>query len=206
MRFANGAVCVILPTIWNQLSSPLFKLGERLVVGLIGSQWSGPSHTFTAVRTCFEDCEHGSETQCSVLLLNLHEVVMKEGHLPEEFIVGADNTPNETKNSITMSWAVCLLCCLMDTPLWSISFTFLLVGHTHDSLDRLFSRLSVPLTGRNYHTVEQMWNIITTRLESYDLNISHVTDVWAFKELRDQRVGMAEIKGIRYPHVRSIFR
>ena len=194
-----------LPTEWKQLTSPLFKLGERMVVGIIGSQWSGPSHTSTAVRTIFQDCEQGSETQCSVLLCNLHEVAMKENHLPEELIVGADNTPKETKNSIVMAWAVWLLCCLMDTPLWSISFTFLLVGHTHDALDRFFSRLSVALIGKDYYTLEQMWSHITNAVKSHDISISHVTDAWAFKELQDGN-GISEIKGVRHPHVFSIFR
>ena len=44
---------------------------------------------------------HGSEMQSSVILQNLHEVAMHEGHLPEELNIGADNTPKETKNQYT---------------------------------------------------------------------------------------------------------
>ena len=44
---------------------------------------------------CVNDCGHGAEMQCSVILQNLHEMAMHEWHLPEEFNIGADNTPKE---------------------------------------------------------------------------------------------------------------
>ena len=53
--------------------------------------------------------------------------------LPVEWVIGADR----------------LLCVLSETVLWSVMLTFLLVGHTHDMVDRLFSRVNVGLRGRN---------------------------------------------------------
>ena len=47
--------------------------------------------------------------------------------LPVEWVIGADR----------------LLCVLSETVLWSVMLTFLLVGHTHDMVDRLFSRVNV---------------------------------------------------------------
>ena len=66
--------------------------------------------------------------QSSSLLLNLHQVAMKEGHLPKHWSIGADNTRKETKNQITMWMLVWLLCALEDTPLWMIDVIFLMVG------------------------------------------------------------------------------
>lgn len=88
--------------VWALLAIALFKLGERLVVGVVGSAWSGPRSTDILLRTVYEDCEHGSNMQSSILLMNLHKVVLSEGHLPEEWFIEADNTPKETKNQITL--------------------------------------------------------------------------------------------------------
>ena len=63
---------------------------------------------------------------------------MREGHLPQVFVIGADNTRKETKNQYCMWFLAWLLCALRDTPLRSIEVVFLLVGHTHNKLDRLF--------------------------------------------------------------------
>ena len=75
--------------------------------------------------------------------------VTSEHHLPKEWVIGADNTAKETKNKF-MCWSLMwLLCVLSETKLWSVVLTFLLVGHTHDMVDRLFSRVNVGLRGRN---------------------------------------------------------
>ena len=37
--------------------------------------------------------------QASAILLNLHQVVLSEARLPEEWFVNADNTLKETKNN-----------------------------------------------------------------------------------------------------------
>ena len=72
-----------------------------------------------------------------------------EHHLPTELVIGADNTANETKNKF-MCWSLMwLLCVLSETKLWSVVLTFLLVGHTHDRVDRLFSRVKTALRGRS---------------------------------------------------------
>ena len=130
----------VVPSIWSQLRTPLFKeLDKRVVAGLIGSMWFGTNRASHHVRTVFDDCKHGAEMQSSALLLNLHEVATKEGPLPKRWTIGADNTRKETKNQTTMWMLVWLLCALADTPLWTIDVIFLLVGHTHNKLDRFFS-------------------------------------------------------------------
>ena len=69
--------------------------------------------------------------------------------LPVEWVIGADNTAKETNNK-WMCWSlIWLLCVLSETVLWSVMLTFLLVGHTHDMVDRLLSRVNVGLRGRN---------------------------------------------------------
>ena len=75
--------------------------------------------------------------------------MLSEQHLPTEWVIGADNTAKETKNKF-MCWSLMwLLCVLSETKLWSVVLTFLLVGHTHDKVARLFSRVTVALRGRS---------------------------------------------------------
>ena len=139
------------PTQWKLLNTAFFRDGNRVEVGLMGSWWSGlrqsvPIH----FRTIFDDlAETGSSMQFSTLLLNLHEKATSEHHLPAEWVIGADNTAKETKNKF-MCWSLMwLLCVLSETKLWSVVLTFLLVGHTHDRIDRRFSRVKVALRGRS---------------------------------------------------------
>ena len=64
-------------------------------------------------------------------------------------MIGADNTAKETNNKF-MCWSLMwLLCVLSETKLWSVVLTFLLVGHTHDKIDRLSSGVKVALRGRS---------------------------------------------------------
>ena len=97
----------VLPTVWSQLCTPMFKdLEKRLIVGLIGSMYFGTTQTTHHVRSCFKDQVMGAEMQCSTILQNFHAVAMAEGHLPEEFNIGADNTYKETKNQCTIFFLV----------------------------------------------------------------------------------------------------
>ena len=144
----------IVPTVWSQLASSLFKEGDRVQVSLQGMMAYGVGHTRHHLRTVFEDCAHGSEIQLSTILLNFHEVALREGHVPEELILGTDNTAKETKSKFFGWFCMWLLCIMVDTPLWGLLLVCLIVGHTHDEIDRIFSRVKVALAGRDYYTVE----------------------------------------------------
>ena len=67
-------------------------------VSINGSWWFGLQRSPPInIRTMYEDCEKGSEMQCSTVFDNFYQRVMSEGNVPEEFFIGADNTPKETK-------------------------------------------------------------------------------------------------------------
>ena len=145
--------------------------------------WFGSKLTTHHVRTVFNDCAHGSEMQCSAILQNLHEVAVREGHLPQVFVIGADNTRKETRNQYCMWFLAWLLCALYETPLRSIEVVFLLVGHTHNKLDRLFSRISVALRGQDYFTVVGMLRKMRERLHYCQLHAGHLAQEWQWKAL-----------------------
>ena len=190
------------PTLWSQLATPLFKDQRRLVTGLIGSMWHGTPTCQHHVRTLFDDCGKGSQMQFSTILLNLHDVCQTEGHLPDEFIVGADNTYKETKNQHIIWAFVWLLCILSGSPLWKISLVFLMVGHTHDALDRFFSRVFMTVRGRNWITPEDMLDHLREHLLYTNIRSGHVRQVWGWKDLCLQHVNPCHhlMKGLRHVH------
>ncbi len=195
----------VVPSVWSQLQTPLFKeVDQRLVTGLIGSMWFGTSRTSHHVRTVCDDCTHGAEMQSSSLLLNLHKVAMEEGHLPKHRSIGADNTRKETNHQLTMWMLVWLLCALEDTPLWMIDVIFLLVGHTHNKLDRCFSRIAVDLAGRDYFTIVGMLGQMKASL-ACDVKTGHLSQVWGWKQLKEHRC-VSRMQNIDPVHAFRFFR
>lgn len=108
-----------------------------------------------------------------MLMRQLHRTAQKEGRLPVCLYIGADNTPKETKNSTLVSWSIFLLSALQHTNLRCVEFQYPLVGHTHGSLDRFFSRLIVSLRGRTYLTLSDMATVSSQGLKSFAINWSH---------------------------------
>ena len=141
-----------LPTVWNQLATPLFKQGHRVLLAVNGSHWAGPTKTRWHIRTLCENVKHGSNMQMSTLVLNLYDALEHDA-LPEELLIGSDNTPKETKNSIGYHWMMWLLAIstVNSLDLWSVLLTNLIVGHTHDEVDRFFSRVRAALAGHDYY-------------------------------------------------------
>ena len=132
--------CAWLPTVWELLRTAFFKEGQRVQVSLNAAWFFGVSRSpQLLIRTMFEDCAHGSNMQASTLLMNLHSRVMQERVIPEEWFINADNTSKETKNNVCIDFAIWLLIQLAGTPLACITFLYLIVGHTHNKLDRFFS-------------------------------------------------------------------
>ena len=116
---------VWLPTKWSMMRTQLYRNGSRIQVSMNGSWWSGMARSADIhLRTVFENCKHGADMQISTVIQHLHEKVLAEGRAPEEFFVGADNTPKETKNNVFCWWLIWLLCVLQDTCLWSTGMLF----------------------------------------------------------------------------------
>ena len=177
----------------------------RLVTGLIGCMSFGTRNITHLMTTVFKDCTHGANMQSSCILKNIHKVAMTEGHLAEEVEIGADNTPKETKNQVTLWFAVWLLCALCGTELWMLSFLFMLVGHTHNKLDRFFSRLSVILRGRDYFTVVRMLKIVAEHLRTCEFVPDHLDQVWDWTQQKKQR-WFRKISGLARVHAIRVYR
>ena len=89
-----------------------------------------------------------------------------------------DNTPKETSSRNCFWGFIWLLCVLGETCLWSVLMNFRIVGHTHDKLDRFFSRLKKALFDHDYFTVAEMLNVLITGLKSFNVSSSHLSRRW----------------------------
>jgi hypothetical protein len=69
----------VYPARWSQLATHMFQYQEKiLITGLIGFMWLGARYTAHHVRTVLNDCSNGYDMQRSAILLNVHEVAMRE--------------------------------------------------------------------------------------------------------------------------------
>ena len=174
----------VVPTVWSQLPTPLFKDPDRrIIAGVIGSMWYGTANTTHHLRTVFPDCSHGADMQSSAILWNLHATALEEQHLPTTLVIAADNTRKETKNQTTMWFLIWLLCALNGTALCQIEVIFLLVGHTHNQLDRFFSRLGAAIAGQDYFTVPGMLEMVRANVKHCKTKSGHLAQVWGWKAL-----------------------
>ncbi len=79
---------------------------------------------------------------------------------------------------MTVFWAAWLLALLADTGLDSTDFIYLIVGHTHDLIDTMFSFISRVLHRCDYLSVRHMFDIITATMKVPPL-WKHLRDVCA---------------------------
>ena len=194
-----------LPEVWTLRASSLMKLGARLVTSIIGSKWSGTQNLHYLLRSNFLDFRHGADTQCSAILENLHYVATQTGSLPEEWVIGADNTVKETKNNTFIHFCLWLLSTMRNTRLKSMVFTALITGHTHDSLDRFFALLRASLRGHDYFSLEEMFDIVKRALSSKDnIAVAHVAQAWKWSEMFEAEK-LPRIHDLARIHVFNIF-
>ena len=142
--------------------------------------------------------------QFSTVLLNFWEKVLAENRVPEKWSIGADNAPKEQKNKYFVWGLIWPICVTQSTPLWSTTMLFLIVGHTHDKIDRFFSRHRVALRGHDYFTRIEMFEILRNRLPVLDLTHCHLSRIWNCKAL--QRFDLPPLVGMARVHAICIFR
>ena len=84
-----------------------------------------------------------------------------EGDLPPVLYLQLDNTSRENKNKFLMAY----LHMLVERGVFKkIKVGFLMVGHTHDQIDQMFSRFSVKLNKRRAYRLETLEEIL---MDSY---------------------------------------
>ena len=90
-----------------------------------------------------------------------------------------------------------MLAALHGTKLTAIEFQYPLVGHTHGSLDRFFSRLITSLRGRTFFTMGEMEAVSSQSLKSFSISWHHHGSSFDFSYLR-------KVFGIEFHRYRNV--
>ncbi|KAL3686578.1 hypothetical protein R1sor_009152 [Riccia sorocarpa] len=108
----------------------------------------------------------------------LHKILLEwEGPLPPTLYLQLDNTVRENKNNILFAY----LAMLLDKNIFSkIKLGFLLVGHTHDFVDQMFSRFSQALRRENAFTMSRLRSVIQNSYDPKPIT-SVILQTWDFK-------------------------
>jgi len=177
------------------------KLGERIVVSVNGGMAFGVqgASTFPAysLTTVFQDAPHGAAMQASTFLHLFRRCAVHQRSLPRELSLASDNTTKETKNATCYIWALWLLAVLRHTQLSLVRFLQLMVGHTHDALDRFYSRLKAALRGRDFDTLDELADVAGKAMPAVDLEWFHLNRQWQWEEVR-------VASGLQMHHLRNV--
>ncbi|KAL3701174.1 hypothetical protein R1sor_019196 [Riccia sorocarpa] len=108
----------------------------------------------------------------------LHKILLEwEGPLPPTLYLQLYNTVRENKNNILFAY----LAMLLDRNIFTkIKLGFLLVGHTHDFVDQMFSRFSQALRRENAFTMSRLRSVIQNNYDPKPIT-SVILQTWDFK-------------------------
>ncbi|KAL3682529.1 hypothetical protein R1sor_000551 [Riccia sorocarpa] len=130
----------------------------------------------TKVFATYKNVRSDSNLTVSII----HRIIMDwEGPLPPTLYIQLDNTVRENKNANIFAY----LAMLIDKKIFrKIKVGFLMVGHTHDHVDKMFSRFSVALRKRQAFTMPELRMVIQ---ESYSPSPSFevLEETWDFKNI-----------------------
>jgi hypothetical protein len=194
----------ILPKLQALSNTALMKSDGRLALSLIGvlapGVWTKP-----LVYSVFKDeRKEGSNMICSLLIDLLLGFVATMGCLPKKVFIQADNTPKETKNTITIFVACWLLIQLKGTKLRVVEFAYLLVGHTHDLIDQLFAFINKALRGRDVLSPSDMYRTLQANMKNCPA-FFHLKDFYDFHIVQPDWLSPKSITGVKGPHNYRIF-
>ena len=100
----------------------------------------------------------------------------KSGGLPPVLYLQLDNTPRENKNNLLFTYLHMLL---VKQVFKKIKVGFLIVGHTHDQIDQMFSRFSTRLAKCKAFTYEALCTIIKDSYKPVS-DITFLTETFDF--------------------------
>jgi hypothetical protein len=99
----------------------------------------------------------GTNVVVQIIISTLNAQLAKEGFLPKYLYLQLDNTVKQNKNKFLMGFLGLLI---INGVFENIYVSFLPVGHTHEDIDQLFSRLAVALASRDCHSLLELCDVI----------------------------------------------
>jgi hypothetical protein len=116
-----------------------------------------------------DNCEQGNNVTIDTLHRVLVHLIKKNGSLPPKLYLQLDNTSKQCKGQ----WLFYYLAALVDHGVFEkIVTSFLPVGHTHEDIDQMFSRVATRFRTRNAFDMEQMVNVVRSSY-TYTLTGEH---------------------------------
>lgn len=122
----------------------------------------------------------------------------RPGGLPPVLYLQLDNTSRENKNNLLMTY----LHMLLEKKVFKkIKLGFLLVGHTHDQIDQMFSRFSRRLAKHKAYTFEELCSIISKSYTPEPI-ITLLTETFDFKRYAFDHpsLTMDQLRNIKFSH------
>ena len=114
------------------------------------AKWRVKSHLMAGIAhgrqvygfSFLDNCKHGANINIESMWRICEDTLKREGRLPRKFYLQLDNTSKQCKNRFLLGWLACLV-------QWGVFdevvVSFLPVGHTHEDIDQIFSRLAMYL-------------------------------------------------------------
>jgi hypothetical protein len=139
---------------YHHIATHTSQKSLRIPVHLMGVLIHGRAvHAYTY----FENFKQGNNVTIEAIHASLADQLAKNGSLPSTLYVQLDNTSKQCKGRYMIGWLGYLILTGVFT---SIVLSFLPVGHTHEDIDQIFSRLSVYLACHNAFNLEQLHEAI----------------------------------------------
>lgn len=150
---------------------------------------------FTKVYTWYDEFPHDANVTVECLLRTLEHYRALNGRLPPKLYIQFDNAKNNKCNAI-----VKLLALLVELGVFEkIKLCFLLVGHTHNDVDQLFSQFTKLLTkfGFEVYTLPDLHRQLK-KLENGTVEVEHVDRVLNYTAWVEKLQSKA-VKGVSFP-------
>ena len=150
----------------------------------------------------------GSRLTCTVLSKTFEKLAedipaFKERGLPKTVFIQMDNCSGDNKNKIIFGYFLGLVesgC--FDT----VVVSFLLVGHTHEDVDQVFSRISEYLSTRSIYSLDEFDEYVKAAVhstkspnkETANVNVERISAVGDFTSVIEPNID-EKVKGIKVP-------
>ena len=136
------------------------------------------------VYTMTQRFKADSNVTIEILQRVLTEIELKKGALPRKLCLQMDNCAKENKNKYVLGYLNWLV---QRGVFEEIELSFLPVGHTHEDIDQMFSRIAIALRSRDAATRDDLITIVRDAFEYYGSQptcheLTTVADVSAWME------------------------
>jgi hypothetical protein len=166
--------------------------------------WKLPMHLIACIShgrktfgyTFLENVKHGNNLTLEVLFRVLVDTIKCEGRLPPNLYLQLDNTTKQCKGQYILGF----MALLVQVGIFEkIVISFLPVGHTHEDIDQIFSRLAIHLRKHNARNQFELLDCLKaayTPRHGHQVQTEHMTTVANFSDwIHDFMNEMGEGRG-----------